>query len=587
MSKTTTVPRPRKILLSGVFGPFGVDDEFGRKENIMELFHNQVTRGQGPASFRFFHRSFGLYFLAANIDDADVTVLDFPSRARFEREVKKGYDLVGISFIASNMVKAKEMARLTRLHAPGATVIVGGHGAAIEGVEELIDCDHVVKGEGIRWLRSFLGQDPDAPMRHPALPSAESEAIYGIPVPGRMASLLVPGVGCINGCKFCATSHFFGRKYSSFIPTGKEMFELACRIADERGSDDFFVMDENFLKDRDRAMELLAEMERHGRYFRFHIFSSAEAITAFGPDNLVRLGVTFVWIGVESSSPRGNFVKNAGVDARQLVQDLRDRGIVVLASGILCQEHHTPDNIQQDIDFMVQLEADMVQYMLLTPMPVTALYEEHKRKGLLRQDLPLEEWHGQKHLSYVHPAFPGDSAQRFIDGAFRKEYEVNSSTLYRVTETALRGYRTISAMAQGQGKNCDPLLELRAKQQKQTLLTYAPTLGGVARFAVNETERRRALDLDQQIVDTLGPYSVAQKIRRVAVTALMARWRMRLRLLGDGIQPRTIVTRFASGEGRGNKGRIRGFHIPRAEQVQDWVRAAAKVAGGLKPETSY
>ena len=578
--ETSTSPRPRKILLSGVFGPFGVDDEFGRKENIMELFHNQVTRGQGPASFRFFHRSFGLYFLAANIDDADVTVLDFPDRARFEREVARGgYDVVGISFIASNMVKAREMARLTRLHAPDATIIIGGHGAAIQGVEELIDCDHVVKGEGIRWLRTFLGQDPDAPLRHPALPSAESEAIYGIPVPGRMASLLVPGVGCVNGCKFCATSHFFGRKYSSFIPTGKEMFELACRIADERGSDDFFVMDENFLKDRTRAMELLSEMEHHGRYFSFHIFSSAETIKAFGPDNLVRLGVTFIWIGVESSSPRGNFVKNEGVDARALVQELRDRGMVVLASGILCQEHHTPDNIQQDIDFMVGLEADMVQFMLLTPMPVTALYEDQKRRGLLREDLPLEEWHGQKYLSYKHPDFPGDSAQRFIDQAFRQEYEVNSSTLYRVTETALRGYRTISAMANG-----DPLLEHRARQQKKTVLAYSPTLGGIALYAVNETERRRARELDEQIVATLGPYSLAHKIRRATVTALMTRWRMRVRLLGDTIQPRTIVTHFAAGQGRGRKERIRGFDVPRAEDVRGWVRAAARVVSDLKPE---
>ena len=64
---------PPRILLAGVFGPYGVDDDFGRKENVMELFHNQVTKVQGAASFRFHHRSFGLYFLAENIN-ADVTV---------------------------------------------------------------------------------------------------------------------------------------------------------------------------------------------------------------------------------------------------------------------------------------------------------------------------------------------------------------------------------------------------------------------------------------------------------------------------------------------------------------------------------
>ena len=96
MSKTASQEnRPQRVLLSSVFGPFGVDDAYGRKENIMELFHNQITKGQGMASWRFHHRSFGLYFLAANIN-ADVTVLDFPTRKRVMRELKKGYDVVGI-----------------------------------------------------------------------------------------------------------------------------------------------------------------------------------------------------------------------------------------------------------------------------------------------------------------------------------------------------------------------------------------------------------------------------------------------------------------------------------------------------------
>jgi hypothetical protein len=34
------------LLLTSVFGPYGVDDEYGEKENKMELFHNQVTREQ-------------------------------------------------------------------------------------------------------------------------------------------------------------------------------------------------------------------------------------------------------------------------------------------------------------------------------------------------------------------------------------------------------------------------------------------------------------------------------------------------------------------------------------------------------------
>ncbi len=94
-----------KILLTSVFGPYGVDDDFGRKENVMELFHNQITREQGLFSLRFNHQSFGLYFLAENID-VPTTVLDFPSKERFIKEIKKGYDYIGISFILPNFIKA-------------------------------------------------------------------------------------------------------------------------------------------------------------------------------------------------------------------------------------------------------------------------------------------------------------------------------------------------------------------------------------------------------------------------------------------------------------------------------------------------
>ena len=57
-----------KVLLSSVFGPYAQDDEYGsRAMNPMELYHNQVTRTQGPFSLRMFHRSWGLMLIQANI----------------------------------------------------------------------------------------------------------------------------------------------------------------------------------------------------------------------------------------------------------------------------------------------------------------------------------------------------------------------------------------------------------------------------------------------------------------------------------------------------------------------------------------
>ncbi|HOW96734.1 MAG TPA: radical SAM protein [Kiritimatiellia bacterium] len=509
----------------------------------MELYHNQVTRLQGPASLRLHHRSFGLYFIAANVD-ADVTVLDFPSRRRFIREIRKGYDIVGLSFITPNYAKAKEMARLVRLHAPGSVIVLGGHGAAIEGVEDLIDCDHVARGEGIRWMRTFLGQEPAAPIVHPVLPCSEYESIFGVPIPGPTPSVLVPGLGCVNACNFCCTSHFFEKAYVPFLRTGREVFEQCCRIAGARRTPVFSVMDENFLKDHARALDLLAEMEKNRRWFSFYISSSAEAIAAFGIENMVRLGVTMVWIGFESQSA-DEFAKNAGLDAARLVRDLRRHGVSVLGSAMLCMEHHTPENIGADIDFVVGLNADMIQFMLYTGMPVTRLYEDHKRRGLLKDDLPYEEWHGQNQLNWRHPGFPGGEPKRWLDAAFRRDFEVNSSSIYRMTETAVRGYRTLAAMT-----SRDACLEARMQQLRRRARLYSHLLPVIERRAVNEKERRRAIALDAEQREILGPIRITERLTRLGARLLAARWDVRLRLLGDRLQPATIVTRYRGGRVR-------------------------------------
>ena len=112
-------PHPKRsaarVLLASVFGPYAQDDQFGsRKINPMELYHNQVTREQGPFSLRMFHRSWGLMLIQQNIS-APSTLLDFPTLQTFERELKAhSYDIVGISGIIPNFGKVREMCRRVR-----------------------------------------------------------------------------------------------------------------------------------------------------------------------------------------------------------------------------------------------------------------------------------------------------------------------------------------------------------------------------------------------------------------------------------------------------------------------------------------
>ena len=96
--------RNARVLLCSIFGPFAQDDEYGsRAINPMELYHNQVTRVQGPWSLRMFHRSFGLMIIQQNIS-APCTLLDFPTLERFREEITtQPYDIIGISAIPPNV----------------------------------------------------------------------------------------------------------------------------------------------------------------------------------------------------------------------------------------------------------------------------------------------------------------------------------------------------------------------------------------------------------------------------------------------------------------------------------------------------
>jgi radical SAM superfamily enzyme YgiQ (UPF0313 family) len=434
-----------RILLSSVFGPYAQDDEFGsRSINPMELYHNQVTRAQGSFSLRMFHRSWGIMMIQENIS-APCTVLDFPTREGFARELTANhYDIVGISSIIVNVHKVREMCRMVRELSPGSVIVVGGHVCAIPGLEAMIDADHIVRGEGISWMRRYLGEDEHAPIHHPAIVSGLQARIMGVRLPqrkGGTAATIIPSVGCPMGCNFCTTSAFFGGKgkFVNFYETGDELFEVMCRIESELKVNSFFVMDENFLLHRTRAMRLLERMKQAGKSWELSVFASANAIRKYTMLELVELGISWVWMGLES--PKSSYSKLQGADIGQLTRELREHGIRVQGSTIIGLEHHTPENIVAEIESAVGYQTDFHQFMLYTPVPGTPLYQEMADQGRLLTDVDFADTHGQYKFNFRHGAISREDSKRFLDWAFWRDFERNGPSLYRMCQTMLQGWQ--------------------------------------------------------------------------------------------------------------------------------------------------
>jgi radical SAM superfamily enzyme YgiQ (UPF0313 family) len=443
MNKTHPKGVRARVLLSSVFGPYAQDDEFGsRVINPMELYHNQVTRAQGSFSLRRFHRSWGIMMIQENIS-APCTVLDFPTRKAFARELTSHhYDIVGVSSIIVNVGKAREMCRMIRELSPHSTIVVGGHVAAIPGIEHILDADHIVKGDGIEWMRRYLGEDPDAPILHPALSSGFDLRVMGVRIPDKAdaSATIIASVGCPMGCNFCATSAFFGGKGKmlNLYPTGAELFALMEEAETSRGVKSFFIMDENFLLQRQRAMDLLARMKAAGKSWAFHIFSSANAIRKYTYEELVELGVSSIWLGLESE--QSNYAKLEGADTLRLTRELREHGIVLLGSTILGLEHHTPENIEAEIERAVAHQTDLHQFMLYTPVPGTPLYAEMVEQGRLLDGVDLADIHGQDRFNFRHAAISREESNKFLESAFRWDFERNGPSLFRVCRTTFQGW---------------------------------------------------------------------------------------------------------------------------------------------------
>lgn len=517
-----------KLLLTSVFGPYGVDDEYGEKENKMELFHNQVTREQGIFSYRFNHGSQGLYFLAENID-MPTAILDFPSFKRFKRELKKGYDYVGISFIIPNFKKARVMARAIRELSPKSKIILGGHGVNIPNIESMIDNDFICKGEGVYFLRELFGEEKNKPFRHPLRYSSFNRQVMGTPW-APSSGILITGVGCVNKCRFCATSHFFG-EYIPYLKTGKEIFDMCCRYEDEMKITDFGVLDENFLKMKDRAMELLELIEKNGRHFTFGIFSSAETLKAIGDlDILIRLGINFIWIGVESK--KEIYAKNKDTDFKILFAELKKRGISVLASSILFTEEHDKNTIWEDIDFVTSLNPDYLQFSPLGPIPGTKLYEDYEKQGKLIKDIPYESQHGQGKVWFHHDNFSRDETDAFLRLAFEIDYNRNGASLLRAIKTTLGGFLYCV-------RHQDKRIQIRSEDYKKCLEMMRYFLTASTIFVQNRQSELLLEQITKSFNLQFGKIKLISRIASLVVVFFSIKEYLRCRIIGDVRTPKT------------------------------------------------
>src|SRR5690349_22772503 len=141
----------KTVLLTSVCRPIGPEN--GDASSVgYELLYRQVTRAQGIFSPRTVNVHFSLEYIAANLD-APTVVLQYPSKRELIRELKKGYEYVGVSFLMAVMHKMKETVALIRQYSPNSKIVLGGYGTVLKDEVLKPYADHICREEGVAYFR--------------------------------------------------------------------------------------------------------------------------------------------------------------------------------------------------------------------------------------------------------------------------------------------------------------------------------------------------------------------------------------------------------------------------------------------------
>ncbi len=516
----------KRVLLTTVHRPLGVESDTCTEHVSAEMFHAQGTASQGVFTVHSTCAGWGLDFIAANLD-APTTVLQYPTVRALARELQRGYDVVGIEFVICTFPKAIELCALVRRLAPQATLVLGGYGTVLSECDAY--ADHVCREEGVAFLKRLLGEKPVRQFTVP--PITRTLRVLG--VPGRREAILPTSLGCTRGCDFCCTSHFFGRKSVPLLETGREVHE-AMRAVHVPGATSrvIGVMDEDFLADRQRIAPMIPLNEGEvDEPILFNCMTSLKSLSQYSTDELLAMGLSGAWIGVESQ--RATYAKLNGADVYREFGRLRGAGIATLAFMILGMDWHDDRSLEADFQYLVSLRPQFSQFMLYSPCPQTPLYAQLRDEGKLL-DVPWR-LHDGFHALFRHPALSTQRLERLVLEFFRREYEELGPSLLRLIEVRLEGYLTLRYRVQ-------PHLQARAREYRRECLDLYPLLPLARRKAPNERLRRWAGELREEVEETFKiPASARLK---AGLAPALAAWTSLKGALAPRPQPRTEIHRY-------------------------------------------
>ena len=122
---------------------------------------------------------------------------------------------------------------------------------------------------------------------------------------GRRWAMYTSSLACPYNCGYCTNDGVYGRKWNA-LPA-EQVVEETCDLVTRYGLELLWIVDDNFLVDRERAIGIAEGIVRRGVQFKWSVQASTNLVGRLSHDQLLllrRAGLTQVAQGADSGSPK-------------------------------------------------------------------------------------------------------------------------------------------------------------------------------------------------------------------------------------------------------------------------------------------
>ena len=286
---------------------------------------------------------------------------------------------------------------LRRARALGKRTIIGGPYASSEPEVVARLADHVVVGEPDEMFdRIATGLERGTAQRLYVV--SEKPDITQTPVPRfdllkieKYASMAVQfSRGCPFQCEFCDIITIYGRRPRTKKP-GQLLNELDA-LYDLGWRDQVFIVDDNFIGNHKRALELANSLQewQHKRQSPFFFYTEASMDLAQRPEliaAMVKANFFYVFLGIESPSKESlseaKKFQNLRRDPLECIRAIQNGGLWVTGGFIIGFDSDTETIFDDQREFIERAAIPWAMAGFLQAPPTTPLYERMRGEGRL------------------------------------------------------------------------------------------------------------------------------------------------------------------------------------------------------------